>query len=43
VTNGEWEDYFNSISALEDSDDNFALILQNTFDLKPNKGGSMSP
>ena len=34
VTNGEWEDYFTALSALEDNDDTFNLIMQNTFDLK---------
>ena len=27
VTNGEWEDYFTALSALEDSDESFAMIM----------------
>jgi hypothetical protein len=37
VTNGEWDDYFTSLSALEESDERFAAIMKNTFDLKPPK------
>jgi len=43
VTNGEWEDYFTALSALEDNDDTFNLIMQNTFDLKQKQPEKISP